>query len=149
MNKQILNEYWKCFLKAKNMDEKLQYTDIIYFGSNEQMSNELLDLVLYGNKRATTSSIKTLEFEGVNPKIGDYYILTDFAKNPKGVVRTTNVLKMKFNEMTFEICKKEGEDDSLESWQKNHIKYFTEEGKQLGYTFSKDMEIVFEEFELL
>ena len=52
-------------------------------------------------------------------------------------------------EMTYDIAKLEGEDDTLESWQENHKKFFKEEGKELGYTFSEDMLVIFEEFEVI
>lgn len=51
--------------------------------------------------------------------------------------------------MTYDICKREGEDDSLESWRAGHIKYFTQEGKQVGYDFREDMPVVFEDFEVV
>jgi uncharacterized protein YhfF len=54
---------------------------------------------------------------------------------------------MPFNDFTFEIVRHEGEDDTLESWQRGHKKYFEEEGKLLGYTFSSDLLVVFENFE--
>ena len=47
------------------------------------------------------------------------------------------------------IVKLEGEDDSLESWQKSHKRFFEEEGKELGYEFSEDMLVIFEEFEVV
>ena len=34
-------------------------------------------------------------------------------------------------EITFEIARLEGEDDCLESWQKNHERFFAEEGKKV------------------
>jgi len=37
----------------------------------------------------------------------------------------------------------------LESWQKTHQQFFTEEGKELGYTFSENMPVVFEEFKVI
>jgi uncharacterized protein YhfF len=29
--------------------------------------------------------------------------------------------------MTYDICKREGEDDTLASWHEGHIRYFKEE----------------------
>lgn len=52
-------------------------------------------------------------------------------------------------EITFDIAKLEGEDDTLESWQKSHRHFFTEEGKEIGYTFTEDMPVIFEEFEVI
>ena len=54
-----------------------------------------------------------------------------------------------YKDITFDIAKLEGEDDTLESWRKNHEKFFTEEGKDLGYKFSEEMEVIFEEFEVI
>lgn len=51
--------------------------------------------------------------------------------------------------MTYEIARLEGEDDTLESWQKTHQQFFTEEGKELGYIFSENMPVVFEEFKVI
>ena len=46
--------------------------------------------------------------------------------------------------MTSELASKEGEGDlSLEYWKEGHIRYFEREG-----TYSEEMELVFEEFEL-
>jgi len=54
-----------------------------------------------------------------------------------------------FNEITFEICKREGEDDTLESWKRGHKHFFIEEGKMLGYEFTETMPVVFEDFEVV
>jgi len=51
--------------------------------------------------------------------------------------------------MTFEICKREGEDECLETWLRGHVRFFTEEGKAMGYEFNEDMLIVFEDFEVV
>ena len=51
--------------------------------------------------------------------------------------------------MTIDICKREGEDDTLESWQQGHRHFFTEEGKAMGYEFSETMPVVFEDFEVV
>ena len=54
-----------------------------------------------------------------------------------------------FKEITYDICKLEREDDDLESWQNGHRRFFREEGEKLGYTFSEDMPVIFEEFEVV
>ena len=56
---------------------------------------------------------------------------------------------MPFKDMTFEICVLEGEDENLESWQKGHRAFFEAEGKKLGFSFSDESPIVFEEFEVV
>ena len=149
MNKKI-EKYWTGFLESCTIDETTKYADVFYFGSHERSANDLLSLVLQGKKTATCSSVDSFRIKGeALPKLGDYCIVTDWSGEPRGVIKTINIEKMKFEDMTFDICKREGEDENLESWQKNHIHFFKVEGEKLGYTFDWTMEIIFEDFELV
>ena len=121
-----------------------------HFELTEGAANYLLGLVLEGKKRATASSLWGYELEGeALPKAGQMSVITYWDGTPGCVIRTTNVRIIPYREMTYDIAKLEGEDDTLESWQKNHEAFFTEEGKELGYTFSEDMPVIFEEFEVV
>jgi len=145
-----VNEFWQKFLRAANKDDSITYKDCFHFDLTEEAANNLLALVLSGQKRATASSLLAYELEGERiPKVGDYCIVTDWDGNPCCVIETTAVSILPFNEITFDICKREGEDDTLESWQKGHRHFFTEEGKILGYTFSEIMPVVFEDFDVV
>lgn len=148
MNK--LDIFWQNFLKDTNRDQNTKYVSSFHFELNEYLATELLRLVLIGQKRATASSYHSYQIEGNPlPKIGDLNIITDFDGNPKGVIETTQITILPFKDLTFDIVKREGEDDTLESWQKGHIKFFEAEGKELGYTFTWDMKVVFEDFKLV
>ena len=121
-----------------------------HFELTESACNHLLDLVLEGKKRATSSSLLSYRMEGEEiPKAGDLSVITDWDGVPRCVVMTTAVRVMRYGDITFDIAKLEGEDDSLESWRRNHERFFREEGKELGYTFSEDLKVVFEEFEVI
>ena len=121
-----------------------------HFELTEDACNYLLDLVLNGQKRATASSVWGYEIEGEEiPKEGNLSVITYWDGKPGCVVRTTRVRIIPYKDITFEIAKLEGEDDSLESWRKNHESFFREEGKELGYEFSEDMPVIFEEFEVI
>lgn len=120
-----------------------------HFEMTEKESNAILSLVLMGNKRATSSSLPGYADGEPLPTVGDISVITQWDGTPACVVKTTNVITLPFCEMTFELAKLEGEDDTLESWKKSHAAFWIEEGKKLGYTFSEDMPIVFEEFEIL
>ncbi len=121
-----------------------------HFEITEGAANYLLGLVLEGKKRATASSLWGYEIEGEPiPKAGEMSVITYWDGTPGCVIKTTNVRIIPYSEITFEIAKLEGEDDNLESWQRTHKHFFTEEGKQLGYEFSEDMPVIFEEFEVL
>ena len=146
----IINEFWQSFLNDTNLDKKTKYIESFHFEMTEKLANELLNLVLIGKKKATASSKLFYDIENQPmPKEGDYSIVTDWDGNPRCVIKTTSVKVMPFKEETYDICKKEGEDENLESWQQGHIKFFTNEAKEYGYNFSEDMPVVFEEFEVV
>jgi uncharacterized protein YhfF len=47
------------------------------------------------------------------------------------------------------MAAKEGEDENLESWRANHDEFFEYDADIMGYDFTPDMPVVFEEFKLL
>lgn len=149
MNTRV-NEYWNTFLKETGRSQDTKYYEAFYFGSTETMATELLELVLKGQKRATASALLEYINRGESiPQVHDLSIVTDWEGNPKCIIQTTAVSQLKFKDVTYEICKREGEDENLESWQRNHIKFFQEAGKQEGYEFSWDMDIIFEDFKVI
>ena len=121
-----------------------------HFELQQPAADHLLKLVLEGKKRATSSSLAAYRSEGeAVPKPGDWNALTNWEGKPGCLIVTTQVEILPFREIGFELAEWEGEDECLESWRKNHIAFFTEEGKQLGYSFSEEMPVVFERFEVL
>ena len=121
-----------------------------HFEVTEEACNYLLDLVLKGQKKATSSALIGYELDGENiPAVGDMSVITDWDGNPRCVIRTINVRVLPYRDITLEIARLEGEDDTLDSWRSNHERFFREEGKELGYEFSEDMGVVFEEFEVV
>lgn len=121
-----------------------------HFEITEEACNYLLDLVLKGQKKATSSALAGYQLSEENiPAAGDMSVITDWEGNPRCVIRTTEVKIIPYKDITFEIARLEGEDENLESWQKTHERFFREEGRELGYEFSEDMMVVFEEFEIV
>ena len=145
-----IDTFWKRFLKGTGRDEDTPYFEAFHFELTEKLANELLELVLSGKKKATASSLKSFELDNSPlPKAGDLSIVTDFHGEPKCVIETTALTLIPFKDMTYDICKREGEDDTLESWKKGHRHFYEEEGRLLGYTFTEDLMIVFEDFEMI
>ena len=143
-------EFWREYLQCARLDENTKYYECFYFGSGEQIANELLALVLEGKKRATSSSLWAYEKGGDPlPKPGDLSIVTDFAGEPYCVIETTAVTILPFCEMSYEICSREGEDEVLETWQRAHESCFAAEGRELGFDFTPEMPVVFEDFEVV
>lgn len=149
MNDEV-TAFWQDFLRETGRPANIAPYEVFHFCMTEELANSLLQLVLTGKKTATTSSLPLYEAAGQRqPKLGDLSVVTDWGGTPHCVIETTAVCEMPFREMTFEICKREGEDDTLESWQQGHALFFTEEGEQMGYGFSPDMPIIFEDFEIV
>src|SRR5690554_4985038 len=111
--KEEINKFWLNFLQETGRQPDTKYYDVFHFELTEYLANELLRLVLIGQKRATSSSL--LEFQvngGKTPTVGDLSIVTDWNGTPRCVIETTEVNIIPFEDMTYDICKREGEDDS-------------------------------------
>jgi uncharacterized protein YhfF len=144
------DQFWALFCIQTKRSPNTKYIDVFHFELTEKWANELLQLVLSGKKRATASSLRSFELEGMEiPQAGDLSIVTDWAGNPRCVIETTEVTILPFDEMTFDICQREGEDDCLDTWIDGHRRSFNNEGTLMGCTFSESMPIVFEEFEVI
>jgi len=142
--------FWKTFLKETNRDEATKYLEVFHFEVTEKWANELLRLVLVGKKRATASSLLGYEIEGEEmPKVGDLSIITDWEGVPRCVIETIEITIIPFSDITYDICKREGEDEILETWVDGHVRFFEADGKQVGYEFTYDMPVVFEDFEVV
>ena len=106
-------------------------------------NNKLIDLVLSNKKRATSS----LFIDETNlPVIGEESIICYDDNTCACIVKTVDYKIMKFNEMTEEYVKLEGEGDlSLDYWKKEHYDFF----KSINPSFNEESKIVFEIFEVV
>lgn len=75
----------------------------------------LVNLVLEGKKTATTS---LYEIDSI-PKKGDISILTDSKDNSVCIVKTKEVIVTEFKNITWDLAKLEGENETLEEWKKS------------------------------
>ena len=115
------------------------------FGDNAELADELAMLVVQGKKKATCSSLSGFFSDSEIPVIGGFNIILNSKQEPVCVIRTRSLQLIRFSEVTQELASKEGEGDlSLSYWQQGHKEFFSREGH-----FSEDMELVFEEFELI
>ena len=142
--------FWEAFLQETGRPADTPCLESFHFDLTEKWANELLRLVLEGKKRATSSSLTCYELEGARvPAPGDLSIVTDWAGEPHCVIETTQVDILPFRDMTFALCRLEGEDDCLDSWRRSHINFFTAEGQEAGYAFTEDMPVIFEQFRVI
>lgn len=146
---ELIERYWQQFLTDTHRLADTRYHEAFHFDLNKKSANELLKLVLSGKKKATSSSVYEWQRDNNTPKEGDLSIVTDWDGMPACIIKTTKIQTIPFCEISFELCSKEGEDTCLETWQQNHERFFKADGKVRGYTFTWDMPVIFEEFEVI
>lgn len=129
----------------KQLNEKYPHALSWSFGDSPELADELVALVVTGVKTASCGSFSSFEKEETPPSVGSYSIVLSGNGSPVCVIRTTAMYLKRFSDVTAEMAKKEGEGDlSLDYWRKAHQGFFAREG-----TYSEDMELVFEEFQLI
>ncbi|MDD7910544.1 ASCH domain-containing protein [Pseudovibrio exalbescens] len=116
------------------------------FGDTPELADELLKLVLIGQKTATCGDLQYYESEGLPiPKAGEQYLVLDGAGQPGCVIELIDVSIRRFDEIDEVWAVLEGEGDlSLEHWQVGHKRYF----ERLG-VYAPDMKLVCEYFRLV
>lgn len=150
MHDNAIEAFWQDFLKRAGLPEDTRYFDVFAFGRGKAMGDELLALVLAGQKTATTSAVPSYEATGDPlPAVGGYSVVLDGDGAPRCVIETTAIAIQPFREVSWEMARREGEDENLESWREGHIRYFTGDGEDEGYTFTWDMPVVFEDFKVV
>ena len=86
------------------------------FGDNPEMSKRLLQLVI--NKKKTGTSWAAVHGDH-GTVIGEQMIITDHKHNPKIIIKTTDLKKISFKDVTDGFAHSEGEGDkSLKYWRK-------------------------------
>jgi uncharacterized protein YhfF len=142
-------DYWSRFQKENKITS--HFVNAWAFGDNPKLADELLELVLTGKKTGTATLVIELEREGDKmPEIGEYNIILDGKGKPAAIIRTTSVEIKPFDQVEEAYAYSEGEDDrTLESWKREHWKYWTRKGQELGFTMKEDLLVICENFELV
>jgi len=115
------------------------------FGDKAELADELAELVIKGIKTASCCSFDSYSKETTPPVVGSYSIILNSAGEPACVIRTVAMRLVRYCDVTASQARLEGEGDlSLDHWRAGHQQFFQRAG-----TFSEDMELVFEEFQLI
>lgn len=139
-------ELWEEFT-VKNRIDSCGY-EVWSFGVE---ADYLAKLVADGVKTATSSAFALYEIENEPlPQVGSYNVILDSKNEAICIVQVIKVSVVPFNEVTAEHADREGErDKTLDSWRKEHEKFFTDCLEKVNLVFSPDMKVVCEEFELV
>lgn len=124
-----------------------EYT-VEHFGDSPRLADELLEVVLSGRKRATSELVADFLARGdAVPRIGSHWIACDSTGAPRIVIRSVELRVGGFASADAAFAADEGEDDlSLDSWRREHRRYWERTSAARGDTWSEGDEIVFERF---
>lgn len=144
-------EFWQRFLASVGEEDAEGPTDVACFGDSVELADELIDLVLGGQKRATAGSVAEYESEGVAlPDVGDRWIACDGHGRPRAVIETTEVRVGPLSSVDEQFAWDEGEGDRTRAdWLGSHTTYFTRTHTALGIPFHPDIPVAFERFDVV
>ncbi len=115
------------------------------FGDTPDLIAELTARVRSGAKRATCTAVADIEAgRETAPVLGRRDIALGPDGQPALVIETKELVETTFAAMTEAMALAEGEDDSLESWRKEHRRYYERQG-----IFAEDMPLIWERFEVV
>ncbi|GAA1823723.1 ASCH domain-containing protein [Agromyces salentinus] len=118
------------------------------FGDHPELTDELLDLVVAGTKRATAGLVAEFEAEAQPlPRVGSHWIACDSTGRPRAILRSTELRIAVLDEVDESFAYDEGEDDrTLSSWRDGHTRYWMRSAARLGFEWTPEHEIVLERF---
>lgn len=108
------------------------------FGTN---NDYLVDLVLSGKKTATTSLYNENDISVLNEESA----LTFSDGSIACITKTSRVVVTEFKNITWDLAKLEGENNSIDEWKEEHIEFF----KSIDNNFNENTKVVFEVFEVV
>lgn len=145
-------QMWKDYQAtlSESSGDTLPVISAWHFCDNKQDADECAQLVLAGDKQATSPSVWELEASGEKiPEVGDLHVVTDWEGIAQCIIQTIHVKIVPFNQVSPEHARLEGEGDgSLDYWKQVHWEYYHRVLKGTAYTPSEDMPIVCEQFKL-
>jgi uncharacterized protein YhfF len=145
-----LDEYWANFLKNTNRDLEDKCSGDLCFEGKGFVQSQINSIVLVGQKQAffTTLATFTIDDEPL-PISGELYILVDNQNKPLCVLEIESVNIIPFNEVTFEMVKKEGECATMGEWKEKMQEYIEDEAHVLGFEYSPDIKLVYQTFKVI
>lgn len=142
--------FWARSLEADGGDPETPAPEAGAFGDTVELADELLDLVVAGEKRATAGAVAEYVATGEPfPKVGERWIVTDGSMRPRAVLETTEVRVGPLSSIDDEFAKDVGEGDrTRDSWLESHTWYFSRTLARIGVDFHAEIPVVFERFQV-
>ena len=123
-----IDTFWKRFVKSHGIDN-CSCPNAFYFCDNRHDADNCAALVVAGIKQATAPSQWWFEKHKQSlPRIGEYFVVTNWDGEPKAVIQTTAVMVVPFGQVDAAFAFAEGKGDrSLAEWQRVYRSYYARE----------------------
>lgn len=144
------DEFWNRFLQSTGRSEDERCAGDLAFEAGGFVGDELVTLLLAGKKTAffTSWASYAIDQEPL-PVSGELYVVLDRGGKARCVVETQEVQVVPFNEVTWSMAEKEGEDENLGAWKSKKQEYLEDEGAVLGFDFTPDIKLVYQTFKVV
>ncbi len=144
------DELWNEYINISGKSElkNVHHEDWCFGGAPDKLAGLVMQKIKYAT--ASARDIYDIDDSEPLPESGDYSVILDSKDNALCIIQTKKTSVIPFNQLKAEDACKEGEGDlSLEYWRKVHIEFFTDVYKEYGLTFKEDINVLFEEFDLI
>jgi uncharacterized protein YhfF len=144
-----VKQFWESF--SENGGITIADYDVVAFGDNPAMADELGLLILNGPKRATAGLYRDFENDLDSlPKVGGFVVVIDGKASPICIFKTTEVRIGPLSSVDEKFAWDEGEGDrTLKWWLATHTEFFKRQGEREGFEFTSTIKTVFERFEVV
>ncbi|WMS38831.1 ASCH domain-containing protein [Leuconostoc mesenteroides] len=142
------NELFKKAQESNSVPHDAKMQSAFQFGVS---ADELADLVISGQKTATTSSLDLYEKDEPLPQLGAYDVVLDSENQAICVIQNDNVEIKNYLDVSEKHAYLEGEGDrSLGYWRHVHNEFFVNEYQLEGLVFKEqDAKMVLENFHVV
>ena len=132
-------------MNLKDVKTKYPEAETFKFGDSAHLCQALLALVKSGRKTATCGALGDFQ-NGTEamPKVARQDIALNWDGTPALVIETVSVEQKRFCDVDANFALSEGENETLEGWQRDHKAYFERNGG-----FDPEMMLVCERFKLV
>jgi uncharacterized protein YhfF len=142
-----IEDVWNKYLAKYDLPKSTPFAGECVFGADEEESELLTSQVLSGEKQANCVALESYQIDMEPlPSVGNRYVVTSWDGNALCVIETLKVTILPFMEITWEMAQKEGVAESMSLWEEAHTEFFEYDGDIMGYDFTPDMPVVYEEF---
>lgn len=144
------DEFWQKFINETGADPEAKCAGDLTFESAGFTNDAQVANILSGQRTAIFSTFASYSVDGEPlPVSGELYLVFDRGNNPRAVIEIESVSILPFNEITWGMAQKEGEDENFEQWRLRQQENLEDEGEIVGFKFSPELKIIFQTFRVL